>query len=129
MHLTDPDVGVMGASAVVASSIPHAVGAAYRSKFENSNRIYIAIFGDGAVDQGVFHESLNFCSLHKLPVLFVCENNDLAVFTKRKDRQSFEITKLVESYDIKTLRIVDSWNYEKTSKNFRNTIQYVRKKI
>tara|TARA_X000000950_G_C13899200_1_gene654240 strand:- start:1337 stop:3352 length:2016 start_codon:yes stop_codon:yes gene_type:complete len=127
MHLTDPFVGVMGASAVVASSIPHAVGAAYKSKFEKNNRIYVAIFGDGAVDQGVFHESLNFCSLNKLPVLFVCENNDLAVFTKRKKRQSFNISDLVNSYKIKNLKINDSWNYEKTSKTFLKTIQFIKK--
>ena len=128
MHLTDPEAGVMGASAVVASSIPHAVGAAYKSKFEKNKRIYVAIFGDGAVDSGVFHESLNFCALHNLPVLFVCENNDLAVFTKRNQRQSFEITKLVESYNIKNLKIEDSWNYEKTCKTFNKSIKYVRNK-
>ena len=128
MHLTDSKVGVMGASAVVASSIPHAVGAAYRSKFDRDNRIYIAIFGDGAVDQGVFHETLNFCSLHNLPVLFVCENNDLAVFTKRNRRQSFKITDLVESYNIKNLKIEDSWNYEKTCKLFKQSIELVRRK-
>ena len=128
MHLSDPKVGVMGASAVVASSIPHAVGAAYSSKFDRSNRIYIAIFGDGAVDQGVFHESLNFCSLHKLPVLFVCENNDFAVFTKRSRRQSFKITDLVNSYKIKNLKIEDSWNYEKTCNLFKKSVELVRNK-
>lgn len=128
MHLSDPKVGVMGASAVVASSIPHAVGAAYSSKFDRSNRIYIAIFGDGAVDQGVFHESLNFCSIHKLPVLFVCENNDFAVFTKRNRRQSFKITDLVNSYKIKNLKIEDSWNYEKTCSLFKKSVEFVRNK-
>ncbi len=101
MHLASPHHGVMGASAVVASSIPHAVGAALADKVRGENeKIYLAVFGDGAMEQGVFFESLNFASLHKLNVIFLCEDNSLAVHTPLSDRQSFDVKKLVESFGV-----------------------------
>lgn len=87
MHLVDPDAGVMGCSAVVATTIPHAVGYAYAAKLRGDDTAVAAFFGDGAVEEGVFHESLNFAALHKLPVLFVCENNLYAIHTHQRDRQ------------------------------------------
>ena len=91
MHLASPKQGIMGASAVVGSTISHAVGAALISKVKNENKIFIANFGDGALEQGVFHESLNFASLYKTPVLFLCEDNNLAVHSPKKERQSFSL--------------------------------------
>ena len=87
MHLVDPDAGVMGCSAVVATTIPHAVGYAYAAKLRGEDTAVAVFFGDGAVEEGVFHESLNFAALHKLPVLFVCENNLYAIHTHQRDRQ------------------------------------------
>ena len=87
MHLVDPNVGMMGASAIVGGTIPLAVGAALASQLLGQNRAAVAYFGDAATEQGVFHESLNFAALKKLPVLFVCENNFFATHTPLSDRQ------------------------------------------
>ena len=87
MHLVDPDAGVMGCSAVVATTIPHAVGYAYAAKLRGEDTAVAVFFGDGAAEEGVFHESLNFAALHHLPVLFVCENNLYAIHTHQRDRQ------------------------------------------
>ena len=75
MHLASPDVGLPGSSAIVAGTIPLAVGAALTFSIEKSDRVSVAFFGDGAVNEGVFYESLNFAALKKLPVIFICENN------------------------------------------------------
>lgn len=75
MHLASPNVGFPGSSAIVAGTIPLAVGAALAFSIEKSDNVSVAFFGDGAVNEGVFYESLNFAALRKLPVIFVCENN------------------------------------------------------
>ncbi|HHL38961.1 MAG TPA: thiamine pyrophosphate-dependent dehydrogenase E1 component subunit alpha [Deltaproteobacteria bacterium] len=75
MHLVDVEHGILGTSAIVAGGIPMAVGAALASKMRGERRVSVAFFGDGAVDEGVFYESLNFAALKRLPVVFVCENN------------------------------------------------------
>jgi pyruvate dehydrogenase E1 component alpha subunit len=75
MHIADVSKGMLGASAIVGSGIPLAVGAALTSKYKKLGRIAVAFFGDGASNNGVFHECLNIASLWKLPVIFICENN------------------------------------------------------
>lgn len=90
MHLCSPDYGFMGTSAIVASAIPVAVGAAFANKQANNDRIVAVFFGDGAVEEGVFWESLNLASLMKLPILFVCEDNGLAVHTPKSQRRGYE---------------------------------------
>ncbi len=87
MHLIDVAAGVMGASAVVATAIPLAVGYAYAVRLQRRDVVVASIFGDGAVDEGAFHESLNFAALKRLPVLFVCENNLYAIHSRQKERQ------------------------------------------
>lgn len=88
MHLVDLEHGVMSTTAIVASSVPNAVGYAYSLKLEGSKNIVVSFCGDGATEEGVVAESWNFAALHKLPVLFVCENNELAIHTKRSQRQA-----------------------------------------
>ena len=90
MHLIDEAVGMMGTSAVVGSSIPLAVGAALAFSMQGSDRIAVAFFGDAGVEQGVFHESLNFAALKRLPVLFVCENNFYATQSPIANRQPLD---------------------------------------
>jgi TPP-dependent pyruvate/acetoin dehydrogenase alpha subunit len=87
MHLADPEWGIPGTTAIVGGSIPLAVGAALSAWLQGENRVSVAFFGDGAVDEGVFHESLNFASLKKLPVVFVCENNFYATNSPQSARQ------------------------------------------
>lgn len=75
MHLIDTSVGFMGAQPLVAGTIPIAVGAALAIRIQKNRRVVVSFFGDGAVEEGVFHEALNFAALKKLPIIFVCENN------------------------------------------------------
>jgi 2-oxoisovalerate dehydrogenase E1 component len=78
MHLFAPEVGLMGTSGIVGPSILQATGAGYSFKLLKTSRVAVAFFGDGAVNNGAFHEGLNLASIWKLPVLFVCENNEFA---------------------------------------------------
>ena len=81
MHLINMQHNVLGASAVVGTTIPLAVGYALALKRQKTDNVSVAFFGDGATEEGVFAESLNFAALQKLPVLFVCENNYYAIHT------------------------------------------------
>jgi TPP-dependent pyruvate/acetoin dehydrogenase alpha subunit len=100
MHLADPSKGYMSASAVVGSVIPAAVGMAFANKRAGNGRISCVFFGDGALDEGVFWESLNVASVMQLPVLFVCEDNGLAQHTSAQDRHGFRsIVELVSGFD------------------------------
>ena len=87
MHLIDVAARVMGASAVVGTTIPQAVGFAYALKLQRKDSVVVSVFGDGAVDEGVFHESLNFAALKSLPIIFVCENNLYAIHSHQLQRQ------------------------------------------
>lgn len=90
MHLSSPEKGFLGASAVVASTIPVAVGAAYANKRLKKKKMVAVFFGDGAVDEGVFWESINLASLMRLPILFVCEDNGLAIHVPKNQRQGYD---------------------------------------
>jgi TPP-dependent pyruvate/acetoin dehydrogenase alpha subunit len=87
MHLVDPAVGFLGATAIVASAIPIAVGTALASVMRGEPLVSVVFFGEGAVEEGVFLESLNFAALKGLPVLFVCENNLYSVYSPLEVRQ------------------------------------------
>lgn len=78
MHIADNSIGILGANAIVAAGLPMALGAAYSSQVTGDGRVAVAFFGEGAVAEGVFHESMNLAALWKLPMLFVCENNGYA---------------------------------------------------
>lgn len=75
MHLASPDMGLPGSCAIVAGTVPLAVGSALAFAIQKGDTVSVSFFGDGAVNEGVWYESLNFASLKKLPVIFVCENN------------------------------------------------------
>lgn len=106
MHLVDVATGVMGTSAVVGTTISNAVGYAYALKMRRESRVVVSFFGDGAIEEGTFHESLNFAVLKKLPILFVCENNLYAIHSHQKTRQAMsEIYEWVRSYGIRSCRI------------------------
>lgn len=78
MHIADNRVGILGANAIVGGGLPMALGAAYSSQVRGDGRVSVAFFGEGAVAEGVFHETMNIAALWKLPMLFVCENNRYA---------------------------------------------------
>ena len=82
MHVADASVGILGATAVVGSGIPIAVGAGLSCKLRKTDQVVGCFFGDGASNQGTFHEALNMAALWKLPVIFVCENNLYAMGTR-----------------------------------------------
>jgi pyruvate dehydrogenase E1 component alpha subunit len=81
MHLADFSVGSLGETSIVGSGIPVAAGAALGAKMQKSGRVTLCFFGDGASNEGAFHEGLNFAAIWKLPVVFLCENNRFAVTT------------------------------------------------
>jgi len=87
MHLIDMEHNVLGASAVVGTTIPIAVGYALAFKRTGRDHVAVSFFGDGATEEGVFAESLNFAVLKKLPIVFVCENNGYAIHTHQSKRQ------------------------------------------
>ncbi len=90
MHLSHPDHGLILTSAVVGTTIPVAVGTAMANNYQNKKETVAVFFGDGATEEGVFWESINFACLKKLNILFICEDNDLAIHAFKKDRQSYE---------------------------------------
>ncbi len=90
MHLVDESVGFMGSTAIVGGTIPVGVGLALGMKLTGTDQISCIFLGDGAIETGVFYESLNFAILKKLPVLFLCENNLYSVYTPLSKRQPAE---------------------------------------
>ena len=108
MHLADVSRGVMGASAVVGTTIPQAVGYAYALKLQRKDSVVVSFFGDGAVEEGVFHESANFSALKGLPIIFVCENNSYAIHTHQLRRQcQANMCERVRTYGIQVESIGD----------------------
>jgi len=85
MHLADTSVGCLGESAIVGGSVPIAVGAAFSAVYRDSGQVALAFFGDGAISEGVVHESLNYAAVWKLPVIFLCENNGYLVSVRTSD--------------------------------------------
>lgn len=81
MHLADPNLGILGANGIVGGGIPIATGAAFAAHYKKTGQVTVCFFGEGATNEGVFHESLNIASLWKLPIVYVCENNGWAEFT------------------------------------------------
>ncbi len=90
MHIADFSVGMLGANGVVGGSLPLATGAALAAKMLGQKRVAVAFFGDGASNRGTFHESANLASVWKLPVIFLCENNQYASTTPYRSSTSVE---------------------------------------
>jgi TPP-dependent pyruvate/acetoin dehydrogenase alpha subunit len=103
MHLIDLNVNFMGTSAIVGNSIPVGVGLALSAQLKKTDQISCIFLGDGAVEEGVFYESVNFAVVRKLPVLFICENNLYSVYSPLSVRQPIgrSIAKMVEAMGIK----------------------------
>ena len=127
MHLADSSVNFMGTSAIVASTIPHAVGAAYSNKLRGNGNLVVCVFGDGAADAGIYHESINFASLHKVPIIFVVEDNGLAVHTSIEERQAFDLVTHANSYDIKTFVLDKTHDHEVVAKFMDDVYSYAKR--
>lgn len=87
MHLIDLEKGFLGSSAIVGNSIPIGVGVGFAKKLKNDSSLSFIFLGDGAIEEGSFYESANFAAVHKLPVVFVVENNLYSVYTGLSARQ------------------------------------------
>lgn len=127
MHLIDEDAGFMGSTAIVGNSIPVGVGLGLALKLDKSQAISIVYFGDGATEQGVYYESLNFAALHNLPVLFVCENNAFSVYSPKSVRQPNKrsIVEVASAMGVKSLHINGN-NVEASLSLLSDFVDYVR---
>jgi pyruvate dehydrogenase E1 component alpha subunit len=120
MHICDPSTGVLGANGIVGGGIPIATGAGFACKYQKNKRVCLVFFGDGASNQGSFHESINLASLWKLPVIYICENNLYGNTVSQKRHQNIkDIAVRAEAYNIPGV-ITDGMDvfdvYEKVSK-------------
>jgi acetoin:2,6-dichlorophenolindophenol oxidoreductase subunit alpha len=101
MHISDASVGLLGANGIVGGGIPIAVGAALSAQLRGTAQVAVCFFGDGAGNQGTFHESLNLAAIWKLPVIFVCENNQFTELTYYRDVTSVDdFARRAAGYDI-----------------------------
>lgn len=105
MHVADMSVGMLGANGIVAAGIPISLGSALACKVLNKSSIAVAFFGDGALAEGVVHESLNMAALWRLPLLLVCENNGYGEFLPTSKQLSFALADLAAAYGIPFARI------------------------
>lgn len=115
MHLIDLEANFWGSTSIVAQTIPIGVGLAFADRIHGNNAYTVICFGDAAVEEGVFHEAANFAGLHKLNVLFVCENNLYSCFTRITDRQP--------KRDFKRVASAHGLNWTETGKSLRNIYQ------
>ncbi len=128
MHLCHPQYGFMATSAIVAGHIPVAVGAAFANKVQKNNRLVAVFFGDGAIDEGVFWESINAACLYALPVLFICEDNGLAVHTSSAQRRGYaSITPILSNFNCKVLES-DSTDVEEIYNLTLSSIDHIHNK-
>lgn len=107
MHLREPSIGLLGTVPIVAATIPIAVGAAMAASMDGNARIAVAFFGDGAVEEGAFHESLNLASVRRAPILFACENNLFSSHLHISQRQPFNsVARFAHAHGVEA-RVVD----------------------
>ena len=90
MHIADPEIGIMGANGIVGGSIPIATGLGLSSKLKKDGKVTICFFGEGASNQGAFHEGINMGSLWQLPIVYVCENNLYGISVHQRKSQNIK---------------------------------------
>ncbi len=106
MHVVAPEVGIMGTVPLVAATIPLAVGAGLAAKLRGSLQVSVSFFGDGATEEGHFHESVNLAAVYRLPVLFICENNFYASHMQLHERRAADnIWKTGEAHGIPGIQL------------------------
>jgi TPP-dependent pyruvate/acetoin dehydrogenase alpha subunit len=125
MHIADVSLGIYGANGIVAAGAPIAAGAAWAGVQAGSDRVAVVFFGDGAVNQGVLHETMNMAGIWKLPVLFVCENNGYAVSFSSAEATSGSITGRAAAYDMPAVQ-VDGMDAEAVLEATRTAVAHAR---
>lgn len=127
MHFFDRDKHMYGGHAIVGGHVPVAVGLAFASKYRDEDRVTLCYFGDGAINQGGFHEALNLASLWKLPIMFICENNHFAMGTSvRRSTGLKELFTRAKGYDMEALKI-DGMDVRKTRDEIHKVAEIIRK--
>lgn len=127
MHLAAPEIGLMGTSAMVGSSIPLAVGSAIAFAMQGTKRVAVTFFGDGATEEGVFYEALNIAALRKAPVIFVCENNLYSSHMHIRDRRPADnIPEIVKPFGMPAIRI-DGNDVLEVYKTTQSAVQTARR--
>ena len=127
MHFFDKEHHMYGGHAIVGAHVPLACGLAFACKYRNEDRVTLCFFGDGAINQGAFHEALNLAALFKLPVIFICENNLFAMGTSVERSTSLkQIIDRAEGYDIPGC-VVDGMNFRHVRDTLSEVVESIRK--
>ena len=127
MHFFDRKNHMYGGHAIVGAHVPLATGMAFAAKYRKEDRVTLCFFGDGAINQGSFHEALNLSALFRLPVIFICENNLFAMGTSVKRSTSLkQIVDRAEGYDIPGA-IVDGMNFREVRDKLSEVVESIRK--
>ncbi len=127
MHYFDKENHMYGGHAIVAAHVPLATGLAFASKYREEDRVTLCFFGDGAINQGAFHEALNHAGLYKLPVIFICENNLFAMGTSVERSTSLKaIVDRAEGYDIPGT-VIDGMNFRDVRDKLGEIVADIRK--
>ena len=106
MHIADMSLNIMGANGIVGAAMPLSTGAALAAKLRGTDHVAVAFFGDGASNQGIFHEALNLAAVWKLPMIFVCENNQYALTTSYRNTTAVaQVAQRAAAYDIPGITI------------------------
>jgi pyruvate dehydrogenase E1 component alpha subunit len=127
MHYFDKANHMYGGHAIVGAHIPLAAGMAFASKYRNEDRVTLCFFGDGAINQGAFHEAFNLAALYKLPVIFICENNLYAMGTSVERSTSLkQIVDRAEGYDMPGY-VADGMNFRDVRDKLTEVVDSIRK--
>jgi pyruvate dehydrogenase E1 component alpha subunit len=127
MHFFDRKNHMYGGHAIVGAHVPLATGLAFAAKYRGEDRVTLCFFGDGAINQGSFHEALNLAGLYRLPIIFICENNLFAMGTSVKRSTSLkQIVDRAEGYDIPG-EIVDGMNFREVRDKLLDIVGSIRK--
>jgi len=126
MHFFDKEHHMYGGHAIVGAHVPLACGLAFACKYRNEDRVTLCFFGDGAINQGAFHEALNLAALFKLPMIFICENNLFAMGTSVERSTSLkQIVDRAEGYDIPGC-VVDGMNFRHVRDTLSGVVESIR---
>src|SRR5437764_1646617 len=137
MHLFDADVNFLGGHAIVGGQIPLATGVAFASKYKGTDQVTLCFFGEAAVNQGAFHESLNMAQLWKLPCIYICENNQYGMGTSLTRAMSLSdiaqkacayqiVSEFVDGMDVLAVREATLRTVERARKDYLPTLLEVR---